>query len=162
VLQIHAGWRLLETCQAAITNLPGPVLLDHFGGYRALAPDAQAAAVAIERLLAQPHVFLKLSAPYHQQVDWSRADTLSPLIGHWLAARAGALVWGSDWPHTQGPGRSTASGEHSEAFRKVDEAGLVALAGAWVTEAEARTALWWETPQKLFWHDVQTHREPRG
>jgi predicted TIM-barrel fold metal-dependent hydrolase len=77
------------------------VVIDHYGVYGHARPDSAAGRTLLD-LLALPHVWMKLSAPYRVSDDPlnTRPDPA------WLAAildRARErCVWGSDWPHTPG------------------------------------------------------------
>jgi len=92
VLAEAAG--ILES--AAVT-----VVIDHYGVCGHSPPDSAAGRTLLD-LLALPHIWMKLSAPYRVCDDPlnTRPDPA------WLAAildRARErCVWGSDWPHTPG------------------------------------------------------------
>jgi 2-pyrone-4,6-dicarboxylate lactonase len=79
-----------------------PVVIDHYGLPHGTTPDS-AAGQALLALMARPHVWTKLSAPYRATAD-PLATRPDPA---WLAAilerAAERCVWGSDWPHTPRP-----------------------------------------------------------
>jgi predicted TIM-barrel fold metal-dependent hydrolase len=75
------------------------VVFDHYGLHGRSAPDS-AAGRRLLKMLALPHVWMKLSGPY-RVTDDPLATRPNPA---WLAAIVAAAedrcVWGSDWPHT--------------------------------------------------------------
>jgi len=76
------------------------VVIDHFGlpagGIDAGKPNHQ----AFLQSLANPQVWLKLSAAYRSQSDIAQAATVLAKARH-AAGGIERFVWGSDWPNTQ-------------------------------------------------------------
>lgn len=141
-LQVHAGPAMLEGLLPVLAGLPVPVVLDHFGGTAATATTTLA-------LLRQPHVWLKLSAPYRASRQDGQAD-LRPLVEQCLATAPGRLLWGSDWPHTGGAGARTADPLAIEPFRETDaHASLAQLAG-WLPDATALHRILVDNPAALY------------
>lgn len=85
-----------------------PVVIDHYGLYGDAVPTA-AAGRDLLALLALPHVWIKLSAPYRNGGGFVN---ITPDAA-WLAAILGVAVercvWGSDWPHTPPQEQQTGS-----------------------------------------------------
>ena len=81
-----------------LSRAPVPVVIDHYGLYGDKRPDS-AEGRRLLALLAQPHVWMKLSAPYRHD----RGPLNTGPDREWLAAQIEAApdrcVWGSDWPH---------------------------------------------------------------
>jgi predicted TIM-barrel fold metal-dependent hydrolase len=76
-----------------------PVVIDHYGLYTGTKPD-EPAGVALLEVLARPHIWIKLSAPYRVSADpfATRADPA--WVEAFLKVAPDRCVWGSDWPHT--------------------------------------------------------------
>ncbi len=101
-VEVIAALGVLARHADLLARAPVPVVIDHYGVYGDATPEATDARRLLA-LLALPHVWMKLSAPYRVSADplATRPDR------RWLDAilsRAEArCVWGSDWPHTPLP-----------------------------------------------------------
>jgi predicted TIM-barrel fold metal-dependent hydrolase len=95
------GPELLDL-EEAIGRCPVPVVIDHLAHPDPGAGTGGAAFRCLDRLLAQGHVFAKLSAVFRwaARPDWS--DAL-PVWRAVLDRHAAHLVWGSDWPFLNQP-----------------------------------------------------------
>jgi len=98
-IEVIAPLKLIAQESALLADAKVPVVLDHYGLYTGFAPNRGEGRALIE-LLAQPHVWMKLSAPYRSSYD-SLATHPDPIwLAEILKAAPGRCVWGSDWPHT--------------------------------------------------------------
>jgi predicted TIM-barrel fold metal-dependent hydrolase len=98
-IEVIAPLKLLAQESALLVDAKVPVVLDHYGLYTGFAPNRGEGRALIE-LLAQPHIWIKLSAPYRSSYD-SLATHPDPIwLAEILKAAPGRCVWGSDWPHT--------------------------------------------------------------
>ena len=75
------------------------MVIEHYGLYGGMRA-GQSEGIALLALVAQPHVWIKLSAPYRVSPNplaiKPDADWLTAL----LTAAPDRCLWGSDWPHT--------------------------------------------------------------
>jgi predicted TIM-barrel fold metal-dependent hydrolase len=98
-IEVIAPIRMLADNFALLATSRVPVVIDHYGLHAGFQPD-HPEGHALLSLLAMPHVWIKLSAPYRVSAD-PLATKPDPI---WLAAILEAAsercVWGSDWPHT--------------------------------------------------------------
>lgn len=78
-----------------IRALPVPLVIDHCGWPTDLAVDT-GPIDTLCALLAEGHVYVKLSAPYRLTNDRTGA---APLIRRLIDANPDQCLWGSDWPH---------------------------------------------------------------
>ncbi|MGA9455210.1 MAG: amidohydrolase family protein [Pseudolabrys sp.] len=98
-IEVIAPIKLLSENASLLQDSRVPVVIDHYGLYAGTKPD-QPDGVSLLEVLVQPHVWIKLSAPYRVSTDplATRADPA------WVAAilkvAPDRCVWGSDWPHT--------------------------------------------------------------
>jgi predicted TIM-barrel fold metal-dependent hydrolase len=158
--QLPPGWHIqLHVSPAALAVLAPRIersgrhcVLDHLG-LPELAQGVQAPAWQQQlALLRQGLVYVKLSAPYllSQRGEAWADEALQPFIDSMLRTRPDRLLWGSNWPHTQGTARS----EHQrfdvpEAFRVVDDARWLSQCTA-PTGAAAAAALVWHNARCLY------------
>ena len=98
-IEVIAPIRMLADNFALLATSRVPVVIDHYGLHAGFQPD-QPEGHALLSLVAMPHVWIKLSAPYRVSAD-PLATKPDPI---WLAAILKAAsercIWGSDWPHT--------------------------------------------------------------
>ncbi|MFJ2538708.1 amidohydrolase family protein [Pseudomonas sp. NPDC087614] len=76
------------------------VVIDHFGLPTGGIDLENPAHTAFLALLADTHVWLKLSAPYRSQSDLAQATQVLALLRE-ASGGIQRLLWGSDWPNTQ-------------------------------------------------------------
>jgi predicted TIM-barrel fold metal-dependent hydrolase len=97
-VQVIAPLPVLLANVALLESSPVPVVVDHYGVYGDKRP-GDADGRRLLALVALPHVWMKLSAPYRHD----RGPLNTKPDREWLAALIAAApdrcVWGSDWPH---------------------------------------------------------------
>ncbi|MAU21293.1 MAG: amidohydrolase 2 [Martelella sp.] len=95
-LELHLPASELSCHHEMLADLGVPLVLNHLGRCR---PDHDEDLEALLRLYELPHVWVKLSGPYHEDVrDLSWAHSLD-VAKRLITADSSRLVWGSDWPH---------------------------------------------------------------
>ena len=100
-VEVIAPIAILAEAAGVLGRANVTVVIDHYGVYGHSTPDSADGRVLLD-LVALPHVWMKLSAPYRVSDDPlnTRPDPA------WLAAILDRgrerCVWGSDWPHTPG------------------------------------------------------------
>jgi predicted TIM-barrel fold metal-dependent hydrolase len=75
------------------------VVIDHYGLYGSLTADS-AEGRELLALLGNPHIWMKLSAPYRVSGNPLQTAPDKAWLSAILAIAAPRCVWGSDWPHT--------------------------------------------------------------
>ncbi|MEM9872004.1 MAG: amidohydrolase family protein [Pseudomonadota bacterium] len=91
---LHADLHITELADD-IRALPVPLVIDHCGWPTTRAPDTRAIDTLCA-LLAEGHVYVKLSAPYRLTRTIAEAQ---PLMRKLIDANPDHILWGSDWPH---------------------------------------------------------------
>lgn len=139
-VQLHVTLPVLRALGGLIRRSSCHFVLDHMG----LPPEEIAAEERVEwqelcELAASGKLSVKLSAPY---LSSSSSERLTPLVLKLLSAAPRAVLWGTNWPHTQGTAR-TASGisDAIEPFRAVDDVAWLYQCKRWLAMAglEAET-----------------------
>lgn len=130
---IHADKHIVDIADD-IRALPVPVVIDHCGWPTNLASDTPAIDTLCA-LMAEGHVYVKLSAPYRFCTPWSEA---TPLIHRLIAANVDHCLWGSDWPYLMLNGVPT---PHASALADSLSA---------ITSEEERQKILVENPDRLF------------
>lgn len=133
-VQLHVTLGVLRELGDLIRSSSCHFVLDHLG----LPPTAPGAAEGDDwrevcDLAAAGKLSVKLSAPYLSAPD---AALLTPPIQRLLKAAPRAVLWGTNWPHTQGAARSAPPEPDAiEPFREVDDLAWLARCQDWLSAA---------------------------
>ena len=98
-VEIIAPVTVLLASAQAIADFAAPVVVNHYGLPGSAAP-ATADGTALLKILALPHVWTKLSAPYRVLADALGTTPPADWLPAILQVAAERCVWGSDWPYT--------------------------------------------------------------
>jgi len=141
-VQLYAAHGVIAALGDKLATLPCPVVLDHF----AMAPWSPANAKALIRWLQSGRVHLKLSAPYRLATPGDAARWAQALCKE----APGALLWGSDWPHTaRTPGKAP---HEVSPYRQIAPAQLLEDIGAWLPTPGLRQTVLADNPDRLYWN----------
>ena len=98
-VEVIASIQILSDNLVLLSQAGVPIVIDHYGLYGKTSPDSPHGRKLLE-LLGQPHVWIKLSAPYRNSNDPLDMQPNMPWLNAILAVAEDRCVWGSDWPHT--------------------------------------------------------------
>ena len=98
-IEVIAPLKILAENAMLLSRARVPVVIDHYGVFLGYAPE-QAEGRALLELLALPHVWIKLSAPYRVSENPLATKPNPAWLAAILTAAPERCVWGSDWPHT--------------------------------------------------------------
>lgn len=98
-IEVIAPIKLLSENVSLLRNSRVPVVIDHYGLHTGTRPD-QPEGIALLELLAQRHVWIKLSAPYRVSANPLATGADPAWVEAILNVAPDRCVWGSDWPHT--------------------------------------------------------------
>ena len=147
-LQVYAPFAITAACAPVISQLPVPVVLDHFAlwPHRTAHTHDTAAEQAITQLLADGHIYIKLSASY--RLPTYTSDALTALAHRLLETRSDRLLWGSDWPHTN---RDPGVKPHQiSRYRPIDPQLLRTECQAWLCSSEWQQSVLVDNPERLY------------
>ena len=103
---LYADMAMLDHVHPLVEELGVKIVLEHFGSPASLPldPEREPGWDALKKMMEDPRVFAKISAPYIFSKDPEFND-LEVLVKSLLAMRNGnGVVFASDWPHTQSKG----------------------------------------------------------
>lgn len=144
-IQVYAPFDMVAACAQTIRALPTPVVLDHF----ALWPNKASASSPehpILQLLAEGHIYIKLSASY--RLTAFNATDLQQLAHRLLQVQPERLLWGSDWPHTN---REHGVHRHSVSrYRNIPPSQLQEDRTQWLQTPELQHQVLVANPAKLY------------
>src|SRR5260370_33073135 len=81
---------------------PLPVVRDRFGGAKASLGTAEAGFDTMIGLVRSGKAYVKISGAYRSSDKAPDYPDVAPIAKALIAANAGRIVWGSDWPHPAG------------------------------------------------------------
>ena len=146
-VQIYARPALFTDLATVIPSLGVKVVVDHMG-----ATDGQLAASrpgfdALLKLLADGHVWVKLSGANRVSRQASGFDDAVPVIRALAGANLGRCVWGTDWPHI---GPHVAGAPKPVVYMPHDNRGLLAVLQRALPDAAALQAILVDNPAQLY------------
>jgi predicted TIM-barrel fold metal-dependent hydrolase len=98
-VEIIAALPKIVSAAATIVKSKVPIVIDHYGLPDHAEPTSREGRCLLD-LLAAPHVWMKLSAPYRVVGDPLATSPPGKWLCAFLQAAPERCVWGSDWPHT--------------------------------------------------------------
>ena len=98
-VELHFEGAALPGLADWIAGLPVTVVIDHFGRIDAARGVHQPPWRALEELVGQENVWVKLSGAERISAMGAPYTDVAPFAQRLLELAPGRLVWGSDWPH---------------------------------------------------------------
>lgn len=133
-VQLHVAPNVVGELTDYIERSSRPYVLDHMGLPNVALGRRVDTWTKMLRLVQGGKLYVKLSAPYLYSRIGPPYNDLAPFVESLLHTRSDRLLWGSNWPHTQGTGRSfSALTETLEAFRQVDDSAWLETCRLWST-----------------------------
>lgn len=138
-IQLHVHLHTLDALADHLRYSSRHFVLDHLG-----LPDIQQGvhSPAWQRLLdivRTGRLYVKASAPYLSSAQSSAYGDLKPFIQSLIDAHPQRLLWGSNWPHTQGTRRDASTPlTHIETFRHEDDVSWRNQCVAWSAEQQTQ------------------------
>jgi 2-pyrone-4,6-dicarboxylate lactonase len=148
-IQLHVSIDALGTIFDRLDGTKRVFVLDHLGLPDVTRGTQSFAWQRLLRLVGAGNLFVKLSAPYLSSVSGPPYSDLEPFVNSLLRIRPDRLLWGSNWPHTQGTKRSSHACEEAiEAFRQVDDLPWLELCSS--ADEQASVALFNENARRIY------------
>ncbi|MBP0495517.1 amidohydrolase family protein [Pararoseomonas indoligenes] len=147
-VQAYTELSVIAALRDTILDLPGGLVIDHFGRPEGRRGLSQPGLDALLDLLRAGAVHVKLSAA-HRLSDWPDCEDMAPLARAMIEANPDRVLWGSDWPHA-GPsgGGSDPSAVHP--FRQVDDRRALARLAEWAGDEGRLRRLLVTNPARLY------------
>jgi predicted TIM-barrel fold metal-dependent hydrolase len=145
-VQTFAKLSVVAALKDAILDLATPLVIDHFGLAQAALGTGQPGFAELLALLRSGKIYVKVSAAYRISTAPDYAD-VPPIARALIEANPDRIVWGSDWPHTQG---SRLDISISEPFRAEDNGAAINRLASWTrSDTELRKILV-DNPARLY------------
>lgn len=152
-LQIFADAATLLALEPALGHCGVNVVIDHMGLPDAAAGIGQPGFQAVLRLLAGPHVWVKVAGADRITRASGRLRDAIPFIRALAAAAPERLVWGSDWPHIGFHSGRQVQGDAVLAHRALDAGALLDVLIEAIPDVETRRAILAGNPARLYGFD---------
>lgn len=121
-IQLHASLQVIVRLAGHISQSDRVYVVDHLGLPDPLQGIESELWLALLNMLTSGRVFVKLSGPYLVSYDAPNYKDLEPYIASLFATRKDRLLWGTNWPHTQGIARKRMQSlTDVEPFREIDD-----------------------------------------
>jgi predicted TIM-barrel fold metal-dependent hydrolase len=101
-LQVFMRPSIIDQLKDFITQLPVPVVIDHFGRTFAAQGPNQPGFDALVDLVRTGRVYVKISAVNRISERGPDYQDATPIAQALVKANSDRIVWGSDWPHFNG------------------------------------------------------------
>ncbi|MDP9877330.1 putative TIM-barrel fold metal-dependent hydrolase [Variovorax boronicumulans] len=144
-LQLLAPAPTWNDVAGVLSELPVPVVFDHFGRLAPSMAGRHPSHALILRLLEKRRAWVKLSGAYIvSERGAPRYEDVAALARSFLEAAPDRVLWGSDWPH------ASASAGHQA---MPDDARLMALLADWTGTRQALRRVLVDNPVELYGFD---------
>jgi predicted TIM-barrel fold metal-dependent hydrolase len=149
-LQLFADPSTLLSLNPLIEKCAIPVVIDHMGLPEAAKGIGQPGFLAVLRLLARGHVWVKLSGADRVTRTTGKLRDAIPFIQALVATAPHRLVWGSDWPNTGFHSGRQVTTDEILPHRELDAGDLLDVLIEAVPDAGARRAILADNPATLY------------
>ena len=149
-VQFYTRLNVVAALKDHLTQMPFPVVFDHFGGAQAAAGVNQPGFDALVDLVASGRAYVKISGAYRASDKAPDFADATPLAQALVAANADRIVWGSDWPHPDSTaGRSKPLSEVTPPM-PIDDGLVLNQLPKWVPDAATRKKILVDNPSRLY------------
>jgi predicted TIM-barrel fold metal-dependent hydrolase len=146
-IQMYTDLAMISALEDEVGASPVPVVFDHFGGAQAALGVDQPGFSDLLALVKLGKAYVKISAAYRISKLAPDYTDAVPLAHALIAANADRVLWGTDWPHPNGAGGSTAK---VSPLLQIDDGRLMNQLPVWAPSAAVRRKILVENPARLY------------
>jgi len=149
-IQVYAGLGVVAGIKDLVLDSPVPVVFDHFGGARAALGVDQLGFADLLEMVRRAKAYVKLSGAYRASTLAPDYPDVIPFAQALIAANAGRILWGTDWPH---PATTTPSGRRPTdvtPMLQIDDGRLLNQLAVWAPDAAIRQKILVDNPARLY------------
>jgi predicted TIM-barrel fold metal-dependent hydrolase len=147
-VEVIAALSMIVSAAATIVKSNVPIVLDHYGLPGRLDPESREGRCLLD-LLALPHVWMKVSAPYRLTADPLETAPPRNWLNAFLNVAPGRCLWGSDWPHTP-VDQDQKGAEEPAPYRGLDYGHLMRDFRAAIPDPALAERILWDNPARLY------------
>jgi predicted TIM-barrel fold metal-dependent hydrolase len=149
-VQIYTNTALIVHLKDLISQLPVPVVFDHFGGAQAAEGVQQPGFAELVDLLRSGKAYVKISGAYRASTRAPDYADVVPLATALIAANSDRVLWGTDWPH---PNAVTPVGKKPTdvtPLLSIDDDRLLNELAVWAPDPAIRKKILVDNPARLY------------
>lgn len=149
-IQMYAGLAVVSAIKDLVQASPVPVVFDHFGGADAALGLDQPGFADLIDLVRSGKAYVKVSGAYRASTQGPEYSNAVPLAKALIAANAGRIIWGSDWPH---PNSSPPAGHKTTDLTpllQIDDGRLLNQLAVWAPDPAIRRKILVDNPARLY------------
>ncbi|HEX3954221.1 MAG TPA: ROK family protein [Stellaceae bacterium] len=148
-VQVYTRLSVIAALREPMSQLPVPLVIDHFGGASAAGGIDQPGFADLLALVAGGQAYVKVSATYRSSSKAPSFNDMVPLARALIAANPDRIVWGTDWPHPH-HGRPGAPVEDIAPYYDIDDGLALNQLALWAPDAAIRHKILVENPARLY------------
>jgi len=134
-IQLHVNLAMLSALTMRIQQSPRRFVLDHLGLPHVAEGTSSTHWQYLLGLVKTGQLYVKASAPYLSSQQRINYTDLQPFVESLIHTRPDCVLWGSNWPHTQGTRRNSSIPlTHIENFRNENDASWRDTCQTWASE----------------------------
>lgn len=153
-VQFYTRLSVIAALKDHLTQVPFPVVFDHFGGAKAAAGVSQPGFDALLDLVKSGRAYVKISGAYRASEKGPDFADATPLAQALVTANPDRIVWGTDWPHPDSAsGRGKPLSEVTPGF-PIDDGLLLNQLPKWVPDAATRRKILVDNPARLYGYET--------
>jgi predicted TIM-barrel fold metal-dependent hydrolase/predicted NBD/HSP70 family sugar kinase len=148
-VQVYTRLSVIAGMADDMTNLPVPIVFDHFGGAEAALGLDQPGFATLLSLTQAGHAYVKVSGAYRSSEAGPAYADMAPFARALIAANPDRIVWGTDWPHPHAAPPGKALSEVAP-FYDIDDGLALNQLRNWARGAALRHKILVENPARLY------------
>lgn len=149
-VQIYTNTPLIVQLKDVVSELPVPVVFDHFGGAQSENGLKQAGFAELLALVGSGRAYVKISGAYRASKLAPDYTDVAPLAKALIAANPDRVAWGTDWPH---PNANTPPGKKPTdvtPLLEIDDGRLLNELAVWAPDPAIRKKILVDNPARLY------------
>ncbi len=143
-VQLNTSLAMISAMKDIIAASPVPVVFDHFGGANEELGVQQPGFAEMVELVRSGKAYVKISVTAGPRKNYAYFAPLAQML---IAANVDRIIWGTNWPHPNSVGGSTA--RVSPLFQ-VDDGLVLNLLPVWAPDAAVRKKILVDNPARLY------------
>lgn len=147
-IQIYTNLAVISGIKDLVMASPVPVVFDHFGGAQAALGTSQPGFSDLLDLVRSGKAYVKISGAYRASTKAPDYPDVVPLAKALIAANAGRIVWGTDWPHPNSDSGKPIT--EVTPLYQIDDGRLLDQLPVWAPDAATRKLILVDNPVRLY------------
>ncbi len=143
-IQLNTSLLVIAAMKDALAASPVPIVFDHYGGAKEELGVNQPGFSDLVDLVKSGKAFVKISINANPRDNYGYFTPLAQML---IAANVDRILWGTNWPHPNSAGGSTAK---VSPLWQVDDGLVLNLLPAWAPDAAVRKKILVDNPAKLY------------